>query len=76
MPESQKQEAQHGSPKGSVDLEQSESMEAGTIEEIVLQRFPLLINRSKEELAVLNKQVVKRLDWKFLPCNTMMLLMK
>jgi hypothetical protein len=76
MSDAHKPVTQHGTPKGSVDLEQTESMEAGTMEEIVLQRYPLLVNKSKEELAALNKKVVKKLDWKFLPCITMMLLMK
>lgn len=43
---------------------------------IWLQRYPLLAEKSPEELAVLNKAVLKKLDWKFLPCITLMLLMK
>ena len=41
-----------------------------------LQQYPLLAEKSPEELAVLNKAVLKKLDWKFLPCITLMLLMK
>lgn len=41
-----------------------------------LQQYPLLREKSPEELAALNKAVLKKLDWKFLPCITLMLLMK
>jgi hypothetical protein len=42
----------------------------------ILQKYPLLVGKSQEELAALNKKVLKLLDWKFLPCITIMLLMK
>lgn len=42
----------------------------------ILQRYPLLVEKSAEELAELNKKVLRILDWKFLPCVTVMLLMK
>lgn len=41
-----------------------------------LQRYPLLRDKSKEELDKLNKSVLKKLDWKFLLIITAMLLMK
>jgi hypothetical protein len=41
-----------------------------------LQQYPLLAEKSPEELTALNKAVLKKLDWKFLPCITLMLLMK
>lgn len=41
-----------------------------------LSRYPLLADKSDEELEKLNKSVLRKLDWKFLPCITMMLLMK
>lgn len=41
-----------------------------------LQQYPLLAGLSREELDSLNKTVVSKLDWKFLPCITAMLLMK
>jgi ABC-type metal ion transport system substrate-binding protein len=40
------------------------------------QQYPLLANASEEKLAALNKAVLRRLDWVFLPVITMMLLMK
>lgn len=39
-------------------------------------RFKLLRHLSKEQMAVLNKRLVKRLDWRLLPCITLMFLMK
>lgn len=41
-----------------------------------IQQYPLLREKTQEELAALNKAVLKKLDWKFLPCITFMLLMK
>jgi hypothetical protein len=42
----------------------------------ILQRYPLLADKSEVEMALLNKAVLKKLDWRFLPCITFMLLMK
>jgi hypothetical protein len=44
--------------------------------EIFLQSYPLLREKSKDELDRLNKAVLKKLDWKFLLIITLMLLMK
>ena len=41
-----------------------------------LDHWPLLRNKSPEDLKAINKAVLRKLDWKFLPCVTMMLLMK
>lgn len=41
-----------------------------------IQQYPLLREKSPEELAALTKAVLRKLDWKFLPCITLMLLMK
>lgn len=43
--------------------------------EIFLQSYPLLREKSKDELDRLNKAVLKKLDWKFLLIITLMLLM-
>ncbi|KAF4536465.1 Vitamin H transporter [Lasiodiplodia theobromae] len=40
-----------------------------------LTNYPLLQAKTSEELDALNKSVVRKLDWKFLPMVTMMLLM-
>ena len=45
-------------------------------ERVLLDRYPLLKDLSQEELVKLDKTVVKKLDWVFLPCVTLMLLMK
>ena len=41
-----------------------------------VQQYPLLREKTEEELAALNKAVLRKLDWKFLPIITVMLLMK
>jgi len=41
-----------------------------------LQRYPLLREKSDDEFKRLDKAVLKKLDWKFLPCITAMLVMK
>lgn len=65
------------SPRNSIDKQnQIELVEATAIEDVLLERFPLISNKSKEELDALNKAVVRKLDWEFLPCITAMLLMK
>lgn len=40
-----------------------------------LERFPLIANKSPEELKVLQKGLLRKLDWIFLPTVTLMLLM-
>jgi hypothetical protein len=47
-----------------------------TLDDEILSRYPLLAGKSEVEMALLNKKVLKKLDWKFLPCITFMLLMK
>lgn len=41
----------------------------------MLEKHALLKDKSPEELKELNKKVLKKLDWRFLPCITAMLLM-
>jgi hypothetical protein len=43
-------------------LEQAQT----TNEELWIQEYGLIKDKSKEELALLNKKVVKKLDWRFL----------
>jgi hypothetical protein len=57
------------------DIEVIETVETSEAE-AYLQRFELLRGKSKDELAALNKSLVRKLDWKFLLCITLMLLMK
>lgn len=57
------------------EIEVSEEMAQLANEELWLQQYDLLVGRSKEELDVLNKKVLKKLDWRFLVTITAMLLM-
>lgn len=41
-----------------------------------LERYELIRNKSPEELKALEKSLVRKLDWKFLPMVTLMLVMK
>ena len=45
-------------------------------EQLWIQEYDLLRDKSKEELDLLNKKVLKKLDWRFLTTITAMLLMK
>jgi hypothetical protein len=47
----------------------------GLPNELYLERFPLLQGKGPEELKQLNKKLLKKLDWRFLPTVTVMLLM-
>jgi hypothetical protein len=57
-------------------VEHVEKSGGPTLDDEILQRYPLLAGKSEVEMALLNKKVLKKLDWKFLPCITFMLLMK
>ena len=39
-------------------------------------RFETLRHLSEEQMGALNKQLVKKLDWRLMPCITLMFLMK
>jgi hypothetical protein len=41
-----------------------------------LERYPLIKDKSPEELKAIEKALVRKLDWKFLPMVTAMLMMK
>ena len=41
-----------------------------------LRLFPILQDKGPEELDMLDRAVLRKLDWWFLPCITMMLLMR
>ena len=66
-----------GSKRSSLDKTGPiELVEAAPLADSILERYALLREKSPDELAALNKSVLKKLDWKFLPCITAMLLMK
>lgn len=70
---SQSQASLSSKERGIIELvENAQDSEADNY----LHGFDLLAGKSKEELALLNKKVLRKLDWKFLPCITAMLLMK
>jgi hypothetical protein len=66
------------SPRRSTEKQDITHIESANIEfdSNYLSRYPLLVGKSDEELEKLNKGVLRKLDWKFLPCITFMLLMK
>lgn len=65
-----------GSMDKDTTIEHVKSTDGETLEQNILNRYDLLKTKSQEELDALNKKVVKKLDWKFLLCITIMLLMK
>ena len=62
-------------PRQSAEIVKIEDAEVSE-SELFLQGYPLLREKSKDELDRLNKAVLKKLDWKFLLIITLMLLMK
>jgi hypothetical protein len=67
--------AHESTPKGSVEIIKVEHAEMN-VNARYQQQYPLLADKTEEEMKALNKAVLKKLDWKFLPCITVMLLMK
>ncbi|KAK5747169.1 hypothetical protein LTR17_000304 [Elasticomyces elasticus] len=62
-------------PRTSLDKKPIEHVEEADFNNVILQRYALISGKSEEELSKLNKSVLKKLDWKFLPIVTLMLLM-
>lgn len=56
--------------KDAVELE-----EIAPPRDLILERYELIRNKSPEELRAIEKSLVRKLDWKFLPMVTAMLLM-
>jgi hypothetical protein len=44
--------------------------------EDVQARYPLLRDLSREDMDTLNKRVLRKVDWRLMPCITVMFLMK
>lgn len=57
-------------------IEESEKTAQQLFDDDLLSKYPLLHGQSKDELKEINRKVLKKLDYKFLPCITAMLLMK
>ena len=51
-------------------------VEEGAVPREWLERYPLIKDKSPEELRALEKSLVRKLDWKFLPMVSIMLIMK
>jgi hypothetical protein len=66
------------SPCRSTDKQEITHIESANVlfDPNYLARYPLLVGKSNEELEKLNKSVLRKLDWRFLPCVSMMVLMK
>lgn len=71
------------SSKMAIDSDSKRSVEIIKVEDAnvnaeasYLQRYPLLVNKTEDGLKALNKAVLKKLDWKLLPCITIMLLFR
>lgn len=52
----------------SKNIELVEKAEGNTLADEILNRYPLLVGKSEEDMASLNKKVLRKLDWKFLVC--------
>jgi hypothetical protein len=59
----------------SIDKVKADVQHIEGLQDLWLQGFPLLQDKSAEELRVLQKSLLKKLDWRFLPTVTVMLLM-
>ena len=52
--------------KKAMGIEQVEKADDNEMVNMLLQRYPLLLSKSEEEMASLNKSVLRKLDWRFL----------
>jgi hypothetical protein len=68
------------SPRHSIDSKKGESLKEECIEASApnswIENFPLIRSKSKDELKSIEKSLLRKLDYKFLPFVTLMLLMK
>lgn len=58
------------------DLDNNVEHEENVQRDEYLERFDLIKDKSPEELQALEKSLVRKLDWKFLPMVSLMLIMK
>lgn len=65
------------SKHASLDIKDNvEFEEVAPPRDAILERYELIRNKTPEELKAIEKSLVRKLDWKFLPMVTAMLLMK
>jgi len=56
---------------------ETQQIEGGILTPAQIQhRFDTLRDLSDEQMAALNKRVLKKVDWRLMPCITLMFLMK
>lgn len=66
----------HSKP-GSLDAKRNVEYDENAPErDEVLERYALIRDKTPDERAAIEKSLVRKLDWKFLPMVTAMLLMK
>jgi hypothetical protein len=64
--------------KAAADVEMKEiTTTSGVITPQQIQaRFETLRDKSEEQMAALNKKLLRKIDWRLMPCITLMFLMK
>lgn len=58
------------------DLNNDVEVEENAQRDEYLERYDLIKDKSPEELKALEKSLIRKLDWKFLPMVSLMLVMK
>ena len=58
------------------DLKNNVEVEENVQRDEYLERYDLIKNKTPEELKALEKSLVRKLDWKFLPMVSLILVMK
>ena len=61
---------------GGSEYKEEVSDHVNITQRMIQSRFELLRDLSEEQMFALNKQLVKRLDWRLMPIITLMFLMK
>ena len=61
---------------GGSEFKEEVSDHVNITQRMIQSRFELLRDLSEEQMFALNKQLVKRLDWRLMPIITLMFLMK
>jgi hypothetical protein len=74
-------DARRPSKDGSIDFKDEKTahhieVEDGAVPREWLERYPLIMDKTPEELAAIEKSLVRKLDFRFLPMVTIMLIMK
>jgi hypothetical protein len=62
--------------KAKVEFKEVSSEHQNITPQQIQARFETLRHLSDEQMSKLNKQLVRKLDWRLMPCITLMFLMK